>query len=85
MDGADKDVFDDISDDEDMPFAWSQAPADEFVFKKSSSKSGDVSSNGSAYHSFIAQQCVAPPVLSSFQSDRFSQSVVLLFVLLFSF
>jgi hypothetical protein len=60
----------------DMPFAWAQPNADMFEFDRSFSGKQEGGSGGgtaalssSPSQSFIAQQCMAPPVLSSFEQS----------------
>lgn len=59
---------------EDMPFAWAQPNADMFEFDRSFSGGklegvNGAALSGSTSQSFIAQQCMAPPVLSSFEQS----------------
>ena len=62
----------DHSGADDMPFAWAQPQADMFEFSPSISSKSDGSAdavNGGAMQSFIAQQCMTPPVLASFSQS----------------
>ena len=55
---------------EDMPFAWAPPEADVFELALSVCSKSDGSAdtvNTEAFHCFVAQQCMAPPVLSSFK------------------
>lgn len=74
-DDNDRDSLDG-NEDEDMPFAYAAPQAESFEFQRpavssvsakglATNPSGSTSSNN---QSFIAQQCMAPPVLASFES-----------------
>lgn len=68
-DDNDRDSLCGGDDLEDMPFAWAQAPADPF-FLHNNLKSDNNEGNTDAKQSMIAQQCLAPPPLSGFDSMR---------------
>lgn len=72
------DAFDDGELD-DMPFALSQTPTDSFLLQKSTNSEDNSESPFSKQHqSIIAQQCLAPPVLTGFEKDTLDEVKVLI-------
>jgi hypothetical protein len=72
-------------DDGSLPFAWAQPPAESFEFNdsvlrrsvganKNSMQNDQSNLSILSSQSLIAQHCLAPPTLSSFQSDYISSS-----------